>query len=95
VAVLKGSGTLIHGPEDGPWRNQTGNPGMASPGMGDILSGMIAALLGQGLPPFRAACLGVVLHGAAGDAAVATGLGPVGLTANELIIHARRLLNSP
>jgi hydroxyethylthiazole kinase-like uncharacterized protein yjeF len=93
VVVLKGAGTLICSPDGEIWRNVTGNPGMAAPGMGDVLSGMIAALLVQGLTPIQAACLGVVIHGAAGDAAVAAGQGPVGLTASELIRQARRLLN--
>jgi len=68
VAVLKGAGTLVC---DGRrmYRNTTGNAGMASGGTGDVLSGLIGALIGQGLGAFDAACLGVYLHGAAGDLA--------------------------
>lgn len=93
LVVLKGAGTLVQAPGDEPWRNETGNPGMAAPGMGDVLAGIIAALLVQGLDPVAAARAGVWLHGAAGDAAVAAGAGPAGLMASELIPIARRLLN--
>ncbi|MCU0933171.1 MAG: NAD(P)H-hydrate dehydratase [Thiobacillaceae bacterium] len=91
--VLKGAQTLVGGAEDEVWRNETGNPGMAAPGMGDVLAGLIAALQAQGMSAFDAARTGVWLHGAAGDAAVQNGCGPVGLAASELIPHARRLLN--
>jgi len=91
--VLKGAHSLVGSAEDEVWRNETGNPGMAAPGMGDVLAGIIAALLAQGMSAFDAARTGVWLHGAAGDAAVRAGLGPVGLAASELIPHARRLLN--
>ncbi|MGN0975340.1 MAG: NAD(P)H-hydrate dehydratase, partial [Gemmiger sp.] len=68
VAVLKGSGTLVATP-DGTLRcNPTGNPGLARGGSGDVLAGMIAALLAQGLCAADAACCGVFLHGAAADA---------------------------
>lgn len=93
VVALKGAGTLIASPDGRLWRNGTGNPGMASPGMGDVLSGMIGALLAQGLGAEEAAIAGVWLHGAAADALVAAGTGPVGLTAGELPDAARRLLN--
>ncbi len=66
VAVLKGAGTLVC---DGTrlYVNRTGNPGMATGGSGDVLSGIVAALMGQGMPAFEAACLAVYLHGLAGD----------------------------
>ncbi|HBI14086.1 MAG TPA: bifunctional ADP-dependent NAD(P)H-hydrate dehydratase/NAD(P)H-hydrate epimerase [Desulfobulbaceae bacterium] len=65
--VLKGAGTLVCDP-DGSWAvNTTGNPGMASGGMGDVLSGLLGALLAQGLAPAAAARLGVYLHGLAAD----------------------------
>lgn len=93
TVVLKGAGTLVKHPGGDHWRNTTGNPGMAAPGMGDVLSGIIAALLVQGMAPEQAARTGVWLHGAAADAAVAAGAGPVGLMASEVILAARRLLN--
>ncbi len=93
LVVLKGAGTLVQSPGGQLWRNDTGNPGMAAPGMGDVLAGMIAALNAQGLTLEQAAVLGVFLHGMAGDTAVAAGKGPVGLTAGEVAQNARRLLN--
>lgn len=91
--VLKGAASLVHFPDGPVWRNETGNPGMAAPGMGDVLAGMIGALVAQGLSLERAAALGVHLHGAAGDAALRSGSGPVGLSATEVALAARRLLN--
>ncbi len=67
TAVLKGSGTLIAAPGGEVWRNTTGNPGLARGGSGDVLAGMLAALLAQGLPPQDAAACAVWLHGAAAD----------------------------
>jgi NAD(P)H-hydrate epimerase len=83
VLVLKGQGTVV---TDGQriYINTTGNPGMASGGSGDILTGLTAALLGQGLAPFEAACLAVFLHGRAGDLA-AEKLGQVGMIAWDLL----------
>lgn len=93
VVALKGCGTVLARPDD-TWRvNTTGNPGLASGGTGDVLAGMAGALLAQGLPAWEALCLAVHLHGAAADELVAAGNGPVGLTAGELLIPARRLLN--
>ena len=67
ITVLKGAGTVI-GSTDGRWAvNASGNPGMATGGMGDVLSGIIGGLLVQGYGPWQAACLGVYLHGAAAD----------------------------
>ena len=92
--VLKGVGSICASPGQ-PWRiNTSGNPGMASAGMGDVLTGIIAALLAQGVAPHRAMDTAVWLHGAAADACVANGVGPVGLTAGEVIDAARRLLNA-
>ncbi len=92
-AALKGAGTLCAAP-DGTWHiNTSGNPGMASAGMGDVLTGMIAALLSQGAKPKTALLAGVYLHGAAADRAVADDIGPIGLTATETIAAARALLN--
>jgi hydroxyethylthiazole kinase-like uncharacterized protein yjeF len=93
LVVLKGAGSICAAP-DGSWRiNTSGNPGMASAGMGDVLTGMIAALLSQGAAPQAALLAGVYLHGAAADHAVAGGAGPAGLTASETIEAARALLN--
>jgi hydroxyethylthiazole kinase-like uncharacterized protein yjeF len=92
--ALKGAGTLVRFPEGPTWRNDTGNPGMAAPGMGDVLAGMIGALRAQGLTLDQAARAGVHLHGAAGDAAVKGGMGPVGLAAGEVARAARGLLNA-
>ena len=91
--VLKGAGSICAAP-DGTWHiNTSGNPGMASAGMGDVLTGMVAALLSQGAEPTAALLAAVYLHGAAADRAVADGAGPVGLTASETIEAARSLLN--
>jgi ADP-dependent NAD(P)H-hydrate dehydratase len=83
VIVLKGPGTLIVG-EGRTARNETGNPGMATAGTGDVLTGVVAALLAQGVPPFDAARLAVWVHGRAGDAA-AHDLGQVSMTARDLL----------
>ena len=85
VLVLKGHGTLV---TDGKrlYRNDTGNPGMATAGSGDVRTGLIAALLAQGLEPFAAAQLGVYLHGLAGDLA-RDELGAPSLIATDLL-HA-------
>jgi NAD(P)H-hydrate epimerase len=88
VLVLKGHGTLVC---DGQriYRNTTGNPGMATAGSGDVLSGLIGALWGQGLSAFEAAQLGVYLHGLAGDLALG-GLGEASLTAADLLDYLPR-----
>jgi NAD(P)H-hydrate epimerase len=80
--ALKGAGTVVC---DGSQRytNATGNPGLATGGTGDVLTGIVAALLGQGLGPFDAACLGVWVHGLAGDLAAAE-FGEVSLIASDL-----------
>ena len=91
--ALKGCGTVVAHP-DGRWRiNTTGNPGLASGGSGDVLSGMAGALLAQGWPAAAALSAAVHLHGAAADALAARGDGPIGITAGELIPVARTLLN--
>lgn len=89
TAVLKGPGSLIF--EDGCLTiNRSGTPAMASAGMGDVLSGMIAALIAQGLTPFNAAQLGVYIHGLA--AQIAAKEGEKGLLASDLFVYIRRLL---
>lgn len=93
VAVLKGAGTLVYGASHRPpGVCSAGNPGMASGGMGDALTGMIAALVAQGLHLEDAATAGVTLHAAAGDAAAAQG-GERGLLASDLIEAIRPELN--
>ena len=92
-ALLKGTGSLCVAP-GGPWViNSSGNPGLASAGTGDVLSGMIGAFLAQGLSAWDALLLGVYLHGAAADTLVGQGVGPIGLTASEVTDAARGLLN--
>jgi NAD(P)H-hydrate epimerase len=83
VVVLKGAGTLV---ADGKrlFVNPTGNPGMASGGTGDVLAGLLAALIGQKLAPYAAACLAVYLHGLAGDLA-ARRLGLWSVTAGDVL----------
>ncbi len=83
VVVLKGAGTIV---TDGTrlYTNKTGNPGMATGGSGDVLTGLIAALIAQGMTCFDAAVLGVHLHALAGDLA-AQDLGEISLTASDLI----------
>ncbi len=93
VAVLKGSGTII---DDGEYTliNPTGNAGLATAGSGDVLTGMIGALLAQGMPPLSAAAVGVYLHGRAAERLTDAGRGPAGLTAGELPGAARDEFNS-
>jgi ADP-dependent NAD(P)H-hydrate dehydratase / NAD(P)H-hydrate epimerase len=92
--VLKGNGSVIVA-RDGHWFvNRSGNAGMASAGTGDVLAGILGALLAQRLSGESALVLGVHLHGAAADECVSSGRGPVGLTAGELLDPARRLWNS-
>lgn len=90
VLLRKGHRTLI---TDGCscWENQTGNPGMATGGSGDVLSGIILSLLGQGLAPVEAAAAGAWLHGAAGDMA-AERLGEYGMLPGDLVEELPRLL---
>lgn len=92
--VLKGAGSILVA-RDGHWFvNTSGNPGMASAGMGDVLAGILGALLAQRYTGESALVLGVHLHGAAADDLVASGIGPVGLTAGEVIDAARRRWNA-
>ena len=91
VAVLKGAGTLIKGAEDLARLSSSGNPGMASPGMGDVLAGIIAALLGQGLSLLDAAAAGVELHAHVGD--IAARNGERGMLASDLLDQLRSVVN--
>lgn len=85
VVVLKGHHTVTASPSGRVRVNETGNPGMATAGMGDVLAGVIAALIGQGLGLFDAAAAGVHVHGLAGDLA-AKKVGQVSLTASDVLV---------
>ena len=89
--VLKGAGSLVSSGSGVPWLCTAGNPGMAAPGMGDALTGVIAALLAQGLSPEAAAAVAVQIHATAGDNAA--GQGERGLLATDLLQHIRVLVN--
>ena len=82
--VLKGFRTLSAAPDGQVWVNPTGNPGMATGGTGDALTGMIGSLFAQGYASLQAACIGVYLHGRAGDLA-AKEKGEAGMIAGDLI----------
>jgi len=84
IVVLKGAHTSIASPDGTVWFNSTGNPGMATAGSGDVLTGMILSLLSQGYGPVEAATTGVYLHGLAGDIA-AEETGYESLTASNII----------
>ena len=90
ILLRKGHRTLI---TDGDtcWENRSGNPGMATGGSGDVLSGVILSLLGQGVPPLEAAAAGAWLHGAAGDRA-AEHLGEYGMLPGDLVEELPQLL---
>lgn len=91
VVVLKGAGTIIQS-SGARWVSTFGNPGMASGGMGDVLAGVIAGFLAQGMTLEAAACAGVSLHGLAGDE-VASKLGLRGMLASDLMPRLRELIN--
>ncbi|MEL3955600.1 NAD(P)H-hydrate dehydratase [Stenotrophomonas bentonitica] len=91
VVVLKGAGSVIAAPDSVPRVIAAGNPGMAVGGMGDLLTGIIAALRAQGLGAFDAASTGALLHSLAGDAAASDG--QRGLLPTDLLAPLRRLVN--
>ncbi len=91
--VLKGAGSVLAHPDGSFDINASGGPGLATAGSGDVLSGLLGALLAQQLDARTALRYAVCLHGAAADALVADGVGPLGLTASELPDAARALLN--
>lgn len=93
LLVLKGAGTVCAAPDDTWHLNPSGNPGLSSAGMGDVLSGMLGALVAQRLNPRQAMLLAVHLHGLAADELVGDGRGPIGLTASEVSDRARDILN--
>lgn len=90
VVLLKGHETCITDGADG-YLNPTGNPGMAVGGSGDVLAGVITALLGAGLPPLEAAACGAWLHGAAGDRCAAE-LGQYGMLPTDMLSALPRLM---
>jgi len=91
ICILKGAGTLIGTDGHVPEVCSLGNPGMASGGMGDVLTGALAGLVAQGLALWDAARMGVCLHGAAADAAAEEG--QRGMLALDLMPWIRRLVN--
>lgn len=86
IVVLKGAYSTIASPDGNVYFNPTGNPGMATGGSGDVLTGILTGLLAQGYPPLESAIMGVYLHGRAGDIASAD-VGTEGLIASDLITH--------
>ncbi|WP_018152503.1 bifunctional ADP-dependent NAD(P)H-hydrate dehydratase/NAD(P)H-hydrate epimerase [Leeia oryzae] len=93
TVVLKGSGSVIARPDGHWWINTSGNPGMAVAGMGDVLTGIIAALLAQGMDATDATAAAVWLHGAAGDHVVTEQGGMIGVGSEELMAVARSRMN--
>jgi hydroxyethylthiazole kinase-like uncharacterized protein yjeF len=93
VVVLKGSGTVLAEPHGHVVINTTGNPSLATAGTGDGLAGLCGSLLAQGWPVWETALAAVWLHGMAADVMVTEGMGPIGLTAGELIPAIRTALN--
>ena len=84
VLVLKGAPTIIGSPDGHVFINSTGNSGMATAGMGDVLTGAIAGLVAQGMSPLDGALAGVYLHGLAGDISKSE-LGEAGLLAGDVL----------
>lgn len=97
IVALKGQHTVIASPTHLAVQCTEGNPGMAVGGMGDVLTGTIAAIAAQGLQHnlnlWEATCIGVQLHASAADSLVAKQIGPIGLTPSEVILEMRSLLN--
>ena len=93
VTALKGLGTVVAMPDGTYDVNTSGNPGLSSAGMGDVLSGILGALIAQGASAPLATCAAVHLHGLAADRCRARQGGPIGITASEVIDAARELLN--
>ena len=92
VAVLKGAGTVIHAENECPLICAAGNPGMATAGMGDVLTGIIAAFIAQGMAVHAAAEAGVCVHACAGD--TAAGQGERGMLARDVIAALRGVINA-
>jgi hydroxyethylthiazole kinase-like uncharacterized protein yjeF len=93
IVVLKGSGSVIAQPRGNVAINPTGNAALATAGSGDVLAGICGALLAQGWPAWEAALAATWMHGQAANVLVQQGVGPIGLTAGELIPTVRSVLN--
>lgn len=93
VVVLKGHRSLVCTPEGVLYANESGNPGLASAGSGDVLAGVAGSLLAQGIDAFQAVCAAVWLHGAAADLLRASGVGEAGMLAGEIAPALRYLRN--
>lgn len=91
--VLKGCNSLVYRDEEEIYTNTSGNPGLATAGSGDVLSGIIGSLCAQGFNAYQAACAGVWLHGAAADVLRDSEIGEVGMLAGEIPAAARWLRN--
>lgn len=94
MCLLKGAETVCARPNGEYWINPTGNPGLASAGTGDVLSGVIGALVAQGMTALDALKFGVYIHGQSADYLVKQGIGPIGLTASEIGVEIRKILNT-
>jgi hydroxyethylthiazole kinase-like uncharacterized protein yjeF len=93
IVVLKGSGSVIASPDGMAVVNNTGNPGLATAGTGDVLAGLCASLLAQSWPQWEAALGAVWIHGMAADWLCDEGIGPIGMTAGELPAAIRSVIN--
>ena len=97
IVILKGQHTLLSSPQHSPVQCMSGNPGMGTGGMGDVLTGSIAAIAAQGLRHhldlWQSSGIAVELHASAADRLVDKGIGPLGLTPSENILEMRALLN--
>jgi hydroxyethylthiazole kinase-like uncharacterized protein yjeF len=93
MVILKGSGTVIANFDNSLVINTTGNPALATAGTGDVLAGLCGSLLAQQWPVWDAALAAVWIHGDAADCMVNEGIGPIGITATELLPYLRKSLN--
>ena len=93
ISVLKGHHSLVKIPNQTVYENQTGNPGLATAGSGDILSGFMTSLLAKRIDPAIAASAAVWIHGAAAEILALQNIGPIGMVATELVNAARLLRN--
>ena len=93
VCILKGAQSVIADPNGQCVTNPTGNAGLASGGTGDVLCGVVASLIAQGLSAWQASTTGCFIHGLAADQLLAQGIGPIGMRASEVALQIRRILN--